>query len=158
MRQLAREINYQEEYSYEQRVAIFNKYHISTSKKFINPIMLLAEHLHRGHNHYSEYSGFYFYGVSHSGAIATSFNKTLEQEANDCVEIVSRPAHTIYKIRFNSPKNQLKCVFVERSTGIFIRLWNIDSWAPSRGHCIYATAEEFCKDFNFDCNFNPHEQ
>lgn len=40
---LIKEINYQEEYSYDKRADLFNTYSISTSQNFFNPIYELTK-------------------------------------------------------------------------------------------------------------------
>lgn len=84
---LIEEINYQEKYTYEQRVDFFNKYHISQTQKFFNPIYELAKFIVGDRGPAKKYyinqndpdQGFYNACYSHSGAVASSFNKTTDR-------------------------------------------------------------------------------
>lgn len=81
---LIKEINYQEEYSYDKRADLFNTYSISTSQNFFNPIYELAKFICDRRSYYkSEISSYESYQkgcfnscYSHSGNIASAFNKT----------------------------------------------------------------------------------
>src|SRR6188768_45766 len=94
--ELVQELDYQEKYSYEQRVDLFNKYGISTSKKYLNPIMLLSEHI-RKMDYVSKTHGFQYYGMSHSGAVKTNFNKQVSENKSKDIEIKNYEKFTTYK-------------------------------------------------------------
>lgn len=157
---LVKEIEYQDLYSYEKRVDLFNKYHISTSTKYINPIMLLSEHIRRNGTPFYQFDSFHFQGVSHSGAVQTAFNKEITEGKNRYVEIREMGKMTIVKI-YNSiymnGKREMKQILlfkeIKETGKVSFKLINAYDFFPKRGFCYYEWAEEFCKDFNFKINF-----
>lgn len=147
---LAREINYQENYSYEERVDIFNKYNISTSTNFINPIMLLAHHLtYRG----SWGGTVNYYGVSHSGAIMSNFNKDISKNKSRYVVYSVHGNHSRYQVFFGLTKAQFKrhvTFYVWNDDTIKIRLWETSFMVtnnPKTNFDYYKETLQFIKDF-----------
>lgn len=78
--ELVKEIDYQDRFTYEERVDLFNKYQIHTSTKYFNPIMVLSEYLFTDKN-------FRCYGMSHSGAVQTAFNKEFKEGLSKYIEL-----------------------------------------------------------------------
>jgi len=157
---LCAEIDYQSVYTYEQRVDFFNKYKLSTAKKFINPVMLLTEHLLKAGGQYTEYSGFEFNGISHSGAVQSAFNKKLEEGVNDFVTIDQKGETTwVYRVFHHPYNNSLqkrekleRIMFIEKKTLVTFKISNF-TFFPVPNYCFYRAAIEFCKDFGFNINF-----
>jgi len=156
---LIKELDYPSKYSYDKRVDLFNKYQISTATKFINPIMLLTEHLLRGRFDYHKNSQFWFYGVSHSGAVATAFNENFKAGKSPYVEASQNPKFNYYKIYKNIFKDNKRVMHLDAAykddfeNGVTIRLSLGNIFSVKRGFCFYKSAEEFCEDFNFKIKF-----
>lgn len=73
------EVDYQQRYTYEERCEFFNKWGVSTATKFFNPIMALCSlieitFLEGCRDEFKKYE-LCRYGMSHSGAVMSSFNK-----------------------------------------------------------------------------------
>lgn len=92
---LIKEINYQEAYSYDKRVDLFNKYFIPTSMNFFNPIYELAKFIIDRRSYYksdtSDYQSFNngtYSCYSHSGAVASSFNKNFNKNHKENKSLV----------------------------------------------------------------------
>jgi len=156
---LVKELDYQSEYCYDKRVDLFNKYHISTATKFINPIMLLTEHLIRGGRGYCENSQLWFNGMSHSGAVMSAFNENFKSGKSLYVELKSFEKFNFYKVYKSVYKNnnrvmQLDAAYKEDfEHGVTIRLSLGELFTTKRNFCFYKLAEEFCEDFNFKIKF-----
>ncbi len=84
LRELVKEINYQESFDYDKRVELFNKYKISTTKNFINPIIELSRFILHG-RYLTDYDR--IGGYSHSGAIKSTFNNELKLKKDSTTTI-----------------------------------------------------------------------
>lgn len=102
VRNLIGEIDYQD-IDYDTRVDLFNKYKIPTSQKYFNPIFgmcsIVADMLDINQTNRRIYS----YGMSHSGAILSSFNNTfnLDKDKNKShsLDVVSTNNFDTYRFK-----------------------------------------------------------
>lgn len=159
---LTKEMEYQKSYSYENRVDIFNKYKISTSTSYINPIMLLSSHIRRCGSEYFNYDSGMFQGVSHSGAVQSAFNKEFKVDKSKYVKVRKGSQLNIYEIfNYSYNKREMEKVMIFREnveTGaVKFKICNPVDFFPKRGFCFYEWAEEFLKDFGFSLNLTDSQ-
>lgn len=150
------EVDYQSQYSYEKRVDLFNKYSISTTHKFINPILLLTEFLlSQGDLE----RNFKYYGMSHSGNVKSAFNDDFKKGKSKYVEFAKigelMKRYKVFHLEYNGVKRIQVCkitFFEHIEKGVFFQLNNF-TFKPKRNVCFYNLAEEFCLDFGYNINF-----
>lgn len=147
--QLVQEIDYQKDYTYEQRIDIFNKYQISSSVKYINPVMLLSTFLlSQGR----DFSNARFPGMSHSGNVQTSFNKKIKENKSEYVTVKEYHNFHIYRIfHYSYDIRQMteKVLFRVSEDSVTFKLLSMNFF-PKQNFCFYKAANEFCKDLGFD--------
>lgn len=151
---LAKEVDYQKTYSYEKRVDIFNKYGISTSINYVNPIMLLASYLCERGGWEGAYSTRRFYGVSHSGAVLSNFNKEFEKGKSPYLEFSKNGSHFRYNVFYGSTRDSFKrrvtfYVWDDSKNDFKFRLWETQFLISSNtSHFDYfKEAKDFIKMF-----------
>lgn len=148
--ELVQEIDYQARFTYEERVDLFNKYQIYTSIKFFNPIMVLSEYLFvRPY----QYNPFRCYGMSHSGAVQTAFNKDFKEGKS---KYISHTANTklfdlykVFHVVYNPTRFVEKVNFRVKDDDISIILTNLDRFVVKKGECMYDKCNEFLRDFKY---------
>lgn len=152
------ELDYQKEFTYEQRVDFFNKWSISTSTKFFNPIMSLfslIEKLIIDRSDLREYD-LQNYGVSHSGAVMTAFNKKIKSNSLELIKIKidNENLLVIDFFRYNygesgeTKKYTRKGLFRVDRDGIFtFKLINADIWFKENMSNPFPTINDFINDF-----------
>lgn len=148
-KKICREIDYQQEYTYEQRVDLFNKYHISTSVKYVNLIMLLSRWLQNQGNFIPSTS---YEGVSHSGHVLTAFNKQVKEDKSNFVKFESVPIadrYSIFNYNSNTHTFDKKMLFVIADKYTKIRFYDFNFFAK-KGVCFFALANEFLKDWGYE--------
>ncbi|AFF28273.1 gp275 [Sphingomonas phage PAU] len=154
--EMVKEVDYQKEYDYDKRVELFNKYHISTSLSYINPIMLLTERLLNPGMSFSRFYQFDCWGTSHHGAVKTAFNQKIKEDRSDFCkirELKSKTVITIKRYKYDSKKFELVMNYhIENDLVHFSFLEGV-KFSPKRGFCFIALAEEFCKDLGYDIKF-----
>lgn len=144
--ELVQEIDYQARFTYEERVDLFNKYHIPTSIKFFNPIMVLSEYLFTEKN-------FRCYGMSHSGAVQTAFNKEFKAGESKYVKLHTSTAtfdyYQVFHYRYNPSRHENKVSFRVKDGEINIILNNIERFSLKKGECMYERCNNFLRDFKY---------
>lgn len=154
-KELVQEIDYQARFTYEERVDLFNKYHIPTSIKFFNPVMVMSEYLFC-----SPYNAegaidrpLRCYGMSHSGAVQTAFNKEFKEGKSKYVKLhISTATFDYYQVfhyRYNPSRHENKVSFRVRENEINIILNNIERFTLKKGECLYERCNSFLRDFKY---------
>jgi hypothetical protein len=147
---LVQEIDYQERYSYEERVDLYNKYQIGTATKYFNPIMVLSEYIFMVP---IQYNNFRCHGMSHSGAVQTSFNKEFKENISKYINLKltneKLDYYDIFHYLYNPSRLEKKVSFRVRDDGITIILKNVESLTLKKGECMYERCNEFLRDFKY---------
>jgi hypothetical protein len=152
---LIKEIDYQETYSYEKRVDLFNKYCIPTHLKFFNPIYELAKFILDRRSYYkSEHSDYESFGkgsyscYSHSGNVMSSFNKDFSEKKSETVKVSINGNITIYGYDRNTSKH-LPVLRFNTSKTIAI-LYNHFSNGINIPRNLYDLIDEWLVDFGYN--------
>lgn len=159
--ELAKEINYSEEYSEDIKIDLFNKYAIPRHQEFINPLFELtkvlvdkrsysksvytdSEHEHFNNGKYSCYS--------HSGAVASAFNENIK--LNKANEINITPNGNIIVNGYNrtTQKHEKLIRFTVDKRIIIYKLalnsFNESFEIPRKN--LYDVVDEFLIDFGYE--------
>lgn len=147
LNELVVELDYQSHFSYEKRTELFNKYGISTSQCFFNPIMELATFATEMST-YKYRSNLRIGGYSHSGAVASSFNESFKNgdKKNDYVKIYPNGIH-IYK--YNRVKQTFEALvsFMNNKT---VQIKQMPSYSLVIERDFYDKIDEWLIDFGYE--------
>lgn len=154
------ELDYQKEFTYDQRVDFFNKWGISTSTKYFNPIMALCTLIelkvqNTSKEEFREYE-LCSYGMSHSGNVMTAFNKDVKDENkterfnikidNERMLVLEFFKYVPYQ---TEPSKQFAKKVLFKITDTFsFKLFNTDLWfSNSNPVNVFPTIFDFITDF-----------
>lgn len=144
--ELVQEIDYQARFTYEERVDLFNKYQLYTSIKYFNPIMVLSEFLFTDKD-------FRCYGMSHSGAVQSGFNKEFKEGLSKYVKLHTSTTtfdyYQVFHVRYNPTKHVCTVSFRVKDDSITIILNYIEKFTFKKGECMYERCNSFLKDFKY---------
>lgn len=147
LRELIKEVNYQDSYNYDKRVFLFNKYGISAGQEFFNPIYELTKFILNDSNG-NEYSMY-----SHSAYVASCFNDKIKTKNHENIKVFDNGVIQIFRyIRYRTDKDKTHTVLMtyfpngktvkifptEYERGINVR----------RG--LYESIDEWLVDFGFE--------
>ncbi len=146
LRELIKEVNYQETYSYDKRVDLFNKYGISAGLNFFNPIYELTRFIlgdSEYHNRYSMYS--------HGGHIASSFNEDFKTGKSKKVKVFD--TGTISVLRSVDNTDEYKAVLrfhADKTIRVYHNTWavSVSSFTVKRN--LYELIDQWLIDFEFE--------
>lgn len=107
LKEICVELNYQERFSYEERVNLFNKYFINTSTKYLNPMLMLCDRISSKGNHSKYNSGFSYFGMGHSGVLKTAFNDQIKEGKSPYIKI-TREGNSYSVFKYDSEAKIIK--------------------------------------------------
>jgi hypothetical protein len=147
---LIKEVNYQEEYSYDKKIELFNKYGISTALNFFNPIYELAKFILGDNNNprigYCPYS--------HSGNIASSFNENFKKGKSDKIKLHDNGSITISKYEETKINDdyiwEYKPVIRFLSAGKTVKIFSYDNFGVSVKRGLYESIDQWLIDFGYE--------
>lgn len=155
LKDLIKEINYQEAYSYDRRVDLFNKYAISTAQKAFNPIYELAKFiidkrtiLNVSYKEEPITSQGLYTPYSHSGALLSTFNEEVKQDKSSFVKHFEDKG-TIYIYGYSGAerKHIPILIFNEKDKTITIKRISL-GFIISRN--LYDQIDEWLIDFGYE--------
>lgn len=155
---LVEEFDYQTKFSYEKRVDLFNKYSISTSQKFFNPIFELAAFIINPRilydSQFDKTEPKYCPNIpkcySHSGAVATSFNSDVKENKSNHVKIHK---NGVYLYRYYRDKEEYRSYFTFNNESKTFTIKNVDFFNDASIRIerdIYSKIDEWLIDFGYE--------
>lgn len=154
MKSLIIELDYQSEFSYEQRVDFFNKWGVSTATKYFNPIMSLAELIEKLYiNNSIDFNEWDLqnYGLSHSGAVMSAFNNQIKENTSKLLKIHIDSTNLLvlhfHKYISSEKEFKLKILFRVKDNIFAFKLFDVDMWFPHKKD-YSEVIEDFINDFS----------